>query len=256
MDHAEAMERLAVAAAEPARAQAASDSALEEHLAGCAECRREAASLALTDALLAAAAERGPSPSPEARERLRRALRSAASEPAAATASAADARPTALRLLPGLRSARAALLATAAVVVLAAAAGGWQLAAERDAAQARAERMARIVAATERVLQDPQLHRALLRDVSGSGASGSAFVGQSRELVVVVTWLGSPDTDRLWCFLERDGRRQPVGAMRVQDGLAAWAGPVDGMPDPGRPGDRFVVTRDAAGAQVVVSGDF
>ncbi|HET7676430.1 MAG TPA: anti-sigma factor [Candidatus Limnocylindrales bacterium] len=253
MDHAEALERLAVAAAESARGPDAPDRTLEQHLAGCPACRREARSLALADALLAAAAERGPGPSPEARDRLRHALRSAASKPAASPRVAA--RPV-LRAHPERRSVGAALLAAVAVIVLAVAAGGWQLAAERDGAQARADRMARILAATERVLQDPGLYRAVLRDVSGSGASGSAFVGQSRELVVVVSWLGASGEDRLWCFLERDGQRHPVGAMRVQDGLAAWAGPVDGLPDPGRPGDRFVVTRDAAGAQVMVSGDF
>jgi hypothetical protein len=47
-----------------------------------------------------------------------------------------------------------------------------------------------------------------------------------------------------------------MGYMDFAQGLAFWAGPIRGLEDPGRPGDRFIVVDANRADRAVLTGTF
>jgi anti-sigma-K factor RskA len=248
MDHAEARELLELAAVEPGGLDrlVAGDTpdaaALAGHLAGCREC-----TVVLTrlrrDAVVIASVVRS-TPPPELRNRtlsyVRQIGRDRSSPPATNATAVAGAQP------PGpaarrRRPRRIAVFAGLAAALIAAVAGtglilgarNQALIAERDA---QIERQADVVAALSRVTKatlrveaEPDARRVELAGGAGTDATGSIlFSPASRELVVVATGLTEPVAGReLRCWIEVDGRRDPVGKMFFGGDLSYWAGPVE-----------------------------
>ena len=258
MDHAEVREQLELEALEPARLEALlagrGQQQLVEHHEGCEECRAEAAALRATTRLLAAAAPDRMRAPEGARERLLARARQdrpdrqdTPSEPPASLPPSAR-RPSVL-----------AGLATAAAIVVLAGAGllAFDLSRQRDLAAQQARGLGRAAATTDELLRDPDHRRAVLTDRT-SQPSGSVIVSAtSGKLVVLSERLPEPPAGRRYgCFIERDGRLVNIGWMAYADDLAFWVGGVGDLPDPGREGDRFVISLEEDGSSPVLAGDF
>jgi hypothetical protein len=159
----------------------------------------------------------------------------------------------------GRRAAVLAGLATAAAILILVGAGllTSDLARQRDAAAQQAASLGRVAATTDELLRDPSHRRAILTDAS-SQPSGSVLVsGSTGQLVVVSERLpDAPAGQRYGCFMEREGRFKLIGWMAATDDLAFWIGSVGVLPDPGRAGDRFVISLQEDGSSPVLAGDF
>ena len=249
MDHAEVRERLDDALLTPGglRALEADESAagrqLADHLATCRACAREREALRETAVLLAAAAPDDLHAPPEARERV-----------LAAVASTGVVRRQRARAPSWGRPQLSRLAAAAGIVLLA---GGALLAielgAQRDRNQQQSRELARVTAATDRLLRVPGAVRVTLVRPDGAEAGTLIHDPASHEIVVVAQGLARPAGDGHYgCYLERDGQRIQVGYMRLFGELAYWAGPMADPPDAGRSGDRFVVVADPDQAPALV----
>jgi hypothetical protein len=254
VDHAEAQQRLQDALLAPGKLDAIEADEtpeglrLSEHLASCAACRRELEALRETSALLALAAPDHLHAPAEARERVLRAV---------ANTGAVRARPAPWamgRRWPPATSRVAAAAAVAVVVV--GSLLGVQLLAQRDQSAQQARELARLTAATDLLLREPDLVRVTLLGADGRPA-GSLLQDPSEDRIVVVAQglPAPPAGERYGCYLERDGRRLEVGWMRLSGDLAYWAGPMDEPSDAGRSGDRFIVAPEH-GETPVLEGTF
>lgn len=250
MDHAEAQQRLQDALLAPGKLDAveadetADGQRLSEHLASCAACRRELEALRETSALLALAAPDDLHAPAEARERVLRAV---------ANTGAVRARPAPWamgRRWPGVgsRLAAAAALGVLVVGVL----FGVQLIAQRDQSAQQARELARLTAATDLLLREPDLVRINLLGADGQPAGILLQDPSEDRIVVVAQGLPAPPAgERYGCYLERDGKRMEVGWMRHSGDLAYWAGPMAEPSDAGRSGDRFIVVPEHAETPVL-----
>jgi hypothetical protein len=81
-------------------------------------------------------------------------------------------------------------------------------------------------ASVDRILRDPD-HRVVdLR--SADGRTSGSLSWSSHDLVVLTTALEPPPEDRIYrCWLERDGKRWPVGVMWFAGQTAFWNGTLD-----------------------------
>jgi hypothetical protein len=239
MDHAEARELLELAAVEPGgldRLMAGDTpdaAALAGHLAGCRDCTAALARLRRDAVVIASVV--GSTPPPALRDRtldyVRQLGRDRSPAPSVpAVIDLADARRADLRS----RGRRAALVAGLAAALIAAVAGTGLILDARN--QALIAQQADIVAALSRVTSStlrleaqPDVRRVELAGGPGSTANGSIlFSPASRELVVVASGLTEPAAGReLRCWVEVDGRRDPVGRMYFGGGLSYWVGEVD-----------------------------
>jgi hypothetical protein len=259
LDHAEAHERLADLALEPGaldRLGPAATDALGAHVVTCETCRRdveawrrthtrlldargpgedrvELAQLAgdepivvppeLRGAVLAAARRTpvaGRSPGGAA-GRIAVPAEVVAPVPVVSRASAirlpVRGRPPIGRLLP--------LVAVLAIVIVGAGVVVDQ-AGRADRAVQEVARLEAVTASLNRVLRDPAHQVVNLRGADGS-ASGS-LSWSSRDLVVLTTALEPPPPDRVYrCWIERDGKRSPVGQLWFAGGTAFWNGTLD-----------------------------
>jgi anti-sigma-K factor RskA len=246
MDHAEARELLELAAVEPegldrlVAGDTPDAAALAGHLAGCREC-----TLVLTrlrrDAVVIASVVRS-TPPPELRNRTLSYVRQIgrdrsppgtnAAAVAGAQSSSAAARRRRPRRIAVFAGLAAALIAAVAGTGLILGARNQALIAERDAQIDRqadvVAALSQVTAATLRVEAEPDARRVELAGRAGTAATGSIlFSPGSRELVVVATGLTEPAAGReLRCWIEVDGRRDPVGKMFFGGDLSYWAGPV------------------------------
>jgi hypothetical protein len=122
----------------------------------------------------------------------------------------------------------ARLLPLVAVLAVVVAAGGLLLNQSRqlDRATADAAALAAVTATLDRVILDPD-HRAIeLRAADGS--AGGSVVWSSHDLVVLTTALSAPSDDVVYrCWIERDGRRSPIGRMFFAGGTGYWTGSLD-----------------------------
>ena len=122
----------------------------------------------------------------------------------------------------------ARLLPLVAVLAVAVVAGGMLVNQSRklDQATADAAALAEVTATLDRVILDPS-HRAIeLRAADGS--AGGSVVWSSRDLVVLTTSLSAPASDVVYrCWIERDGRRSPIGRMFFANGTGYWTGSLD-----------------------------
>ena len=285
MEHAEALERIEIAAAEPEgldRLMAGDTpdaAAVAGHLAGCPSCASELVRIRRTAAVArdVISAE----PDPALRERtlafVRAVGRDRSATGAAELASAPAALPPTITVLPAPAGSAArrsspvgstrrparrglALLAAAAAVVIAVgigyAVGG---AAKQSDLEASAQEVAILSDATTtavRIHAQPDAEQVQLVPTSAGGdAAGTlAFSADTGELVAVATGLEpEASNEEYGCWVEVDGTRHRLGRMYWVGDVWTWAGPVEGL-DNLPPGATFGVslnTPDAPGEPVL-----
>ena len=271
MDHAEARELLELGAVEPGgldRLMAGDTpqaAALAGHLAGCPDCTAEMTRLREVAGIVRGVVRT--TPPPDLRERTLALVREigrdrgrpVAAAAAASTATVPSAAAASASTISQLtdrrgRSPMAPLAVLAAAVVLAVVGTGIVVNAQKDAAIARLDAalkqqaeavtdLGTVTAWTLRVDGRPDARRIDLASAAGGAPAGTLlFSPASRELVVVATGLAEPPAGREFrCWLETDGRRQPVGKMFFGGGLSYWVGKVDALAAAG-PNVRFGVS--------------
>lgn len=263
MDHAEVLDRLDAAFVGPGKLWSIDEDrtdegvALRGHLAACPACRTEHEALLATAAALAAGAPESLRPPDGARERMLDRVRELGTPRGGGRSATPAARIIPLRRRP--RAGVLAGLAAAAVIVLliAGAALGRLVVPGGEAAQDEVTQLVAAASKMDAVLGQPDHRQARLATRSATDG-GSVLVSADRHwLVVVSSALASPPQDHWYgCYLERDGQRYQLGWMQFAERLAYWAGPVEGPPDLGRPGDRFVVMVEPSGDTPELSATF
>jgi hypothetical protein len=279
MEHAEAHERLADLALEPARlARLDTDItpdgfAVRRHVAGCDACAADLAAYRRTwselgDVLAARAA--GEATAPEdaldaqltAPASLRVRTLEAVRQPPGVTATLIEAdtmerapAPDAVVLPVVMRrfraSARIAWLAAAAALIVAIGAGSlaWSQREALDQARSEGAQLASVTTTLDRVLADPVHWVTPLRTADGS--PGGMLAWSDTELVVFTSALPKPGAGLTYrCWIERDGTRTPIGAMVFSGDTGFWVGSMSGWTAAFAPGSRFGVSlvSDNAGA--------
>jgi hypothetical protein len=261
MDHAEALERIEVAAAEPggldrlAAGDTADASIVAGHIAGCASCADALIRTTRTAEVARAVIRDLPDPALRARTlalvrevgRDRSGIAAASSiadlAPVAAVASARGARVGRGRwLVPGL----AAAVVIAAVVGFAAGGVARQPApASGDLAYAVS-----MMQATMRIAARPDAVSIALAPAAGGAAAGTVMYSPtSGELAMVVTGLAAaPDGWSYSCWIESGGTRRKIGVVYADHGSGAWAGPIPGLVGLA-PGSTFGVSLVSANGQ-------
>jgi hypothetical protein len=256
MDHAEALERIEIAAAEPdgldrlMAGDTADGAAIAGHLAGCPACgaelvwirrtagiardviraRPDAGLRARTLAFVAASgvprgAEHGnigAAPVPDARP-----IASPEAGPAVISPSGrAETRPRPARL-GWIAAIAAAVVVALGVGYLAGTPGREQL----DVTQRQVALLEETTEATLRIQAQPDATRVNLEPTGPGGQAGTLlFSPSSGELVMVATGLAAtPPGDEYGCWVESDGTRERIGRMYWAGELWTWAGPVDGL---------------------------
>ena len=231
MDHAEAHERIADLALEPAwlanlgEPGTAEQRALGEHTSSCGRCRAELAEwrklhTVLGDALPAERREQLEPILPPVDVRVR-VLAAATAEPGASRPVAA----VPLRRRLGMPSVRAMLAAAASVALIAALVAAALV---RDQStrldQSTLERMwlADTVSAMSRILATPDHHLVSLR--TADGMAGGTIAWSQRDLVVLSRSLPAPAAGQIYrCWLNYEGDEIAVGRMWFVNGNAFWA---------------------------------
>ena len=262
MEHADALERIEIAAAEPEgldrlmAGDTAEAAAVAGHLAGCPACTAELARIRRTAAIAREVISTAPDPALRARTLayvqaagVPRGAAAAAASPQAPVSAAerVDAQPAAPIELAVARERRTMTRLRYAVVALAAAlviAIGSGVAIYRNATTTQAELAQRSdeVAvleetnrATLRVTAQPDAQRVALAATPGAPAEAIGtllFSPATGELVAVASDL-EPEADgqEYGCWVEVDGTRTRLGKMYWAGDLWTWAGPVNGLAD-------------------------
>ncbi len=229
------------------------DDPLRAHVRTCEACRTEIDAWRRTQAALDAAREPMPGEGPGGRtsiadlvagERfaapasIRATLRAsigatgerpAAPDPVPATRPAGLEAPEVPRV-PARSNSRRALpwlgLAAALVLVVAGAGVLVQRNADLDAARREASALEAVAATVDRILREPEHWVVELR--TADGTANGTLSWSNHDLVVLTTALAAPPPDEVYrCWVERDGRRAPVGRMVFAGGTAFWVGSVD-----------------------------
>src|SRR3954470_24861401 len=263
MDHAEALERIEIAAAEPdglARLMAGDTpdaAAVAGHLAGCDSCQAELAAIRRT-AVVARSVIEG-EPDPDLKERTLAFVRAVGRDrssaaagvtsvaPAMAATSPAVVQTTHAELPPNViplerpaaphvpdRPARlrrwVAAVAVAAAVIIALAggfAGGAILRPGQGAAQQEVAVLRETTQWTIRVGAQPDAQRvALAATAAATEAAGTVlFSGSSGDIVMVASGLATPPPGMEYgCWIEAGGERRRIGKMYPGGDLQAWVG--------------------------------
>jgi hypothetical protein len=253
MDHAEALERIELAAVEPDGLERlmAGDvpdaGSVASHLAGCPSCVEELTRIRRTAALAREAIASAPDPA--LRERTLALVRELGVDRSRSAAAGVPSPglplgppPAATPPTPRTTSGRSltrpfdrrAVAGLAAVLVIGLAIGAGaaivrspapELAREVEVLQATTE-------ATLRVEAQPDARRIpLVPTAAAPGATGTLLYSPSSgELVVVATGLAPlPEGEVYGCWVEADGARTAIGRMYPGGDLQAWAGGVDGL---------------------------
>jgi hypothetical protein len=282
MDHAEALEQIEIAAAEPEgleRLMAGDTSvaaAVAGHLAGCEACAAELVRLRrVAEIARAVIAEE---PDPALRERTlayvralgveRQAAAGTSTPPAsAATADAAEAAGVAGTPPVDLRTRRrlpVAWLAGIAASLLLVGVAGYGLGGGFEPEAPHDDSPAAVLADAARTAVDlasepgTQVVQLAATPAGGDATGRLAFNGGSGELVMVATGLAAPgDRAEYRCWLEIGGERRRIGTMYAAgDDRWAWSGPADGL-DAAGAGAVFgvsLVPADGTGAEAVLTG--
>ena len=161
--------------------------------------------------------------------------------------------------LPRLTQGRAMLGLAAAAALAFFAAGVLTLAGfvgERDRSADDARRLAALTRQTDILLRQPDHREAVLSNSARDRAGTVLLSAAGDRLVVITDALEYGNGAYYECFIERAGKRIPMGYMEFAQGLAFWAGPIRGVEDPGRPGDRFVVVDANRADRAVLTGTF
>ncbi len=263
MEHADALERIEIAAVEPdgldrlMAGDTAEAAAIAGHLAGCPECTAELARIRRTSAIARDVIRTAPDPALRARTLAyvqsagvpRGAAVGAAAAPAPGPVGAPPAAPAgapipidAARERRTMGRLRLAVAGLAAALVLTVAGGALlyrNAAAEADAAHAsQAEQIAILDAtnrATLRVTAQPDARRvelAATRDAPAAAVGTLLFSPSTGELVAVASDLAPEAAGQAYgCWVEVDGVRTWLGKMYWAGELWTWAGPVSGLAD-------------------------
>jgi hypothetical protein len=249
MDHADALERIEIAAAEPQGLErlmagdAPDAAAVAGHLAGCSSCADELARIRQVAAIARAAIVAQPDPA--LRERTLafvravgrdRSVEDQAGRPAGRESQVPVAGPPAARAPWRSRRATlswAAAVAAAVLVGLAGFAAGGALRNDAGAGQDAALALLRTTtSATVRIEAQPDVQRVTLASTSNAaGAAGTLlFSPASGELVVVATGLAHEGAGQEYgCWVEVNGERRRLGKMYWGGDVAAWAGSASGL---------------------------
>lgn len=276
MDHAEAHERLADLALEPRRLidletdRAPEAEALLAHVRTCAACRADLDAWRRThEAVLATASLADPVTARDSE---------AAGRPGVPNPDDAPQPPASLRMavaaIPGHspqplesegRPAQAGIAspspaisgrsawrlpALAAVVVIGLVVGLGAVVVDQvgraDVARHQVDQLVGLSKSVDRVLRDADHTAISLVGLDGEPAGTAAW--SSAEIVVMSTALTPPGAGAEYrCWLERDGQRTPIGAMRFADGVAYWWGPLDRYDDLPLTGGRLGVSLEMSG---------
>ncbi len=262
MDHAEAIELIEVAAAEPAgidrlmAGDTAEAARLAGHLADCTACADELVRMRRLGVVVREIVRDLPPEDLRERTLARVAAvgrpRAAPAEDAASGAMVpAPVAEIASGAVPG-RSARpqripGGSLAAVAAVLIAVVGTGMVVSAQRDADAAvqaaaieRADQavnaLARVSAWSMRVSAEADSAHVVLSGTAGTiGADARGtilFAPGTGDLVVVVSDLAQPpDGQEYRCWVDAQGERRAVGRMFFGGGLAYWVGPVEALAD-------------------------
>jgi hypothetical protein len=246
MDHADALEQIEIAAAEPDGLERLMAGDTPEatlvagHLAGCPACAAELVRIERT-ARLARSAIRD-LPDPALRDRTLAFVRAVGRDRSAATvtvpAAVAALPPIAPVSLPAARAARRSWLAAGMaaslliVAVLGFAAGGALRPAgsggDNDAAA-----QAAVTATMMRIATHPDTVRITLASTTGGDTAGWVlFSPSSGEVAMLATGLGpAPAGTTYACWIESGGTRRRIGVLYADGGTGTWVGPVTGLAD-------------------------
>jgi hypothetical protein len=282
MDHAEALERIEIAAAEPGGLErlAAGDtgdaSIVAGHLAGCASCADALVRITRTAQVARVVIRELPDPTLRARtlalvREVGRDRSGAADRPAVGTVAgtlagprevpaelpaAVDRAPVSSAITPfgGPPARRRPWLAIglAAAVVVAAVAGFAVGGAARPPAGASEDvaNTISVMQTTMRIAARRDVVSIALAPVGSGGAAGTVLYSPAGgELAMLVTGLATvPDGATYACWVESGGTKRRIGTVYAEGGTGSWAGPVAGL-DGLLPGSVFGVSLVPAGAQ-------
>ncbi len=267
MEHAEALERIEIAAVEPLGLERlmAGDTpdgaAVAGHLAGCPSCTAELDRIRRTATI--AREVIAAQPDPALRERTLTLVhavgreRPGAAGPVGAPTRVVPATTVPAAAVPGRPSRRIPRLAwaagLAAALVVAGAIGLTAGGASRDGSIASRDReisvLRQATTMTMRIESQPDARSVpLAATAAGSGAAGSlAFSPATGDLVVVATGLPVEGAGQEYgCWVEVNGERRRLGRMYWGGDIASWAGPAAGLADL-PPGTVFGVSLGPAG---------
>jgi hypothetical protein len=275
VDHAEAHELLADLALEPrllagvVDGSAPDSAALRAHLADCEECRNEfdgmrRTQFAIVDATATDAGGRGklsswaeddPLRAPESLWSTVAAIprtwpiAGPVEEPIAVA-------PAATRRIAGRGRLFTALAGVALVLVVGVTGMAADQVVRAIAAQGVSSELASLAGATSAVLADPDHVSFALTGLDGAAAGSAAWSGEDYVIMTRALQPPGPGTEYR-CWLERDGVRIPIGAMRFGGDVAYWWGSVDVPPGYWRSGGLLGVSlervgADSAGAPILV----
>ena len=260
MDHAEAHERIADLALEPARladlaaSPADDDAALRAHIATCSRCQaelddRRRFQASLGSALSGNAREQLEPIAPPAD--LRRRVLAAAHElsrPAPAAVGVVELEPHRRR-----RTLSTGLFAIAAVFALVAAGLGVMVvrdqASRLDVSTLEHRWLSDTVAAMNRILVSPDHHVAPLR--TADGASAGTLAWSRHDVVVLTAGLPAPASGQVYrCWLNYEGTDTPMGWMWFVEGNAFWTSSTEEWaPIELSPEKQFLVTLESSANQ-------
>src|SRR4051812_46622594 len=252
MDHADALERMEIAAAEPdglerlMAGDTADAAAVAGHLAGCPSCQAQLAAIRRTSVVARQVIES--EPDPELKERTLAFIRQVGRDRSVAALPQPAAAPLPPNVIPMDRPAAphipdrparlrrwiaAGAIAAAVVVALAAGfAGGAIVAPGQQSVRQETAVLRETAAGTVRVGAQPDAQRvALAATDAAPGAEGTVlYSGSSGELVMVASGLEAPPAGTEYgCWIETNGERRRIGKMYPGGDLHAWVGPVPGL---------------------------
>jgi hypothetical protein len=276
MDHAEAHERIADLALEPRRVidletdPTPEAKALLAHVRTCADCGADLDAWRRThEAVLATAslAEPATAPGSEPAGGPDVPMPDGASQPPASLRRAVAAIPghslrplvdegqrppawTAPQAPSAGRRSGWRLAGVAAVLVIGLVVGLGALAADQvgraDIARHQVDQLVGLSKSVDRVLRNADHTAISLVGLDGEPAGTAAW--SSAEIVVMSTALTPPGAGAEYrCWVEHDGQRTPIGAMRFADGVAYWWGPLDRYDDLPFEGGRLGVSLEVTG---------
>jgi hypothetical protein len=245
MEHAEAHELLADLALEPSRltglddAAAAETQPLRAHIAGCRTCAAEVVAWRRTWSMFGDARGAGAAFDTEL---LRAPAANRAATLAAIAGPAVMAAPVVVtRRWPAPRALPWLLAAAALVVAIGAGSLAWVRTSDLDRAHAESADLANVAATMDRVLADPVHWITPL--TTADGAPGGTLAWSNSEIVVISAALPAPEPGQGYrCWVERNGKRTPLGSMDFTGGTGYWAGSMAGWADLLTPGARFGVS--------------
>ncbi len=254
MEHADALERIEIAAVEPDGIERlmAGDTpdaaAVAGHLAGCPACVEELARIRRSAAVAREVIRAEPDPA--LRERTLAFVRAVGRD---RTADAPSEAPIAMRARSGGRPRLAWAVGLAAALVVSVAlgfaAGGGLRSGQGGDRGGEVALLQGATSAAMRIAAQPDARQVALAAAPGGGtAAGSLlFSARSGELVVVATGLAPAAAGQEYgCWVEVDGQRHRLGRMYWAGDLWTWAGPAAGLADLPA-GARFGVSLAPAG---------